>query len=225
MAQHSEMFPLLRRDARNPLELFQIWLNLPSKNKFVKPYFSMFWSESVPEKRFLDSKGRATEVSLRAGNLEGINGPTPPPHSWAQARENSVCIWTIKLLPLATWELPGAPAGLNPSLYFFRGKSLSLNGIAVPLQHRLDLKSEMRVRLENGSEESELLLLQGRPIREPVARRGPFVMNTDAEVRDAYVDYQKTEFGGWPWPSEAPVHGLSLERFARHPNGKVERPG
>ena len=130
-----------------------------------------------------------------------------------------------QVLPLATWELPGAPAGLNRSLYFFRGKSLFLNGIAVPLQHRLDLKSEMRVRLENGSEESELLLLQGRPIREPVARRGPFVMNTDAEVRDAYVDYQKTEFGGWPWPSEAPVHGLSLERFARHPNGKVERPG
>ncbi|MDX2050974.1 MAG: pirin family protein [Polyangiaceae bacterium] len=223
--QHAEMFPLLGQASANPLELFQIWLNLPQKNKMVAPYFSMFWSKDVPTRTFLDTRGRPCEVSLRAGDLEDMRAPTSPPHSWAKDPGNAVCIWTIKLGPGASWELPGALAGLNRSLYFFRGQSLTLNGVVAPTRHRLDLRSELRVRLENGPEESELLLLQGRPIREPIARRGPFVMNTDEEIRAAYYDYQATQFGGWPWPSEAPVHGGERQRFARHPDGRVERPG
>jgi hypothetical protein len=69
----------------------------------------------------------------------------------------------------------------------------------------------------------ELLLMQGRPIGEPVAQHGPFVMTTRAEIQQAFVDYQRTRFGGWPWPSDAPVHGRDEGRFARHADGKVER--
>jgi hypothetical protein len=86
------------------------------------------------------------------------------------------------------------------------------------------LRSEQEVLLENGAEESEFLLLQGRPIGEQVARRGPFVMNTNAEIRQAYQDYSETRFGGWPWSSEAPVHGPTPERFARRPDGTLEKP-
>ena len=80
------------------------------------------------------------------------------------------------------------------------------------------------VALQNGAEESELLLLQGRPIGEPVAQHGPFVMNTPHEIRQAFADYQRTGFGGWPWPSDGPVHPREQGRFAVHADGRREEP-
>ena len=68
------------------------------------------------------------------------------------------------------------------------------------------IRSDTDVRLEAGEGECELLLLLGRPIGEPVVAHGPFVMNTRAEIQRAILDYQRTEFGGWPWPDDAPFH-------------------
>jgi hypothetical protein len=70
---------------------------------------------------------------------------------------------------------------------------------------------------------AECLVLQGRPIGEPVAQQGPFVMNDEAGLRQAFADYRHTGFGGWPWPDDGPVHAPTEGRFARHPDGKVER--
>ena len=78
--------------------------------------------------------------------------------------------------------------------------------------------------LKNGTAESEILLLQGHPIGQPVVQHGPFVMNTADEIRAAYVDYQRTQFGGWPWASADPVHGADQPRFARHADGSLEQP-
>jgi len=65
-------------------------------------------------------------------------------------------------------------------------------------------------------------LLQGRPIGAPVFQMGPFVMNSPEELRQAFEDYRRTQFGGWPWSSPSPVHARADGRFALHADGKVE---
>ncbi len=78
---------------------------------------------------------------------------------------------------------------------------------------------------ERADTRAELLLLQGRPIGEPVAQHGPFVMNAPHEIQQAFADYRRTGFGGWPWPSDGPVHPREQGRFAIHADGRREEPG
>ncbi len=216
---HSEMFPLLRRDGDNPLELFQIWLNLPRADKFVEPYFSMFWSETV--RRYGEP---GVEVAVIAGSVGDARAPKPPPNSWAARDDADVAIWTIKLAPKTRWTLPAAKPGTNRMLYFFTGSGLQVAGQQIPSSRAVRLVAEADVALQTAGEAVELLLLQGRPIGEPVVQYGPFVMNTREEIAQAFNDYQRTQFGGWRWPSDAPTHGREEGRFARHADGKTERP-
>jgi hypothetical protein len=66
--------------------------------------------------------------------------------------------------------------------------------------------------------------MQAKPIGEPVAKYGPFVMNTSEEIEDAISKYRRTEFGGWPWPEAEHVHGADRGRFAQYPNGYIKLP-
>jgi hypothetical protein len=221
---HSEMFPLLSEQEPNPLELFQIWINLPKGEKFVEPHFSMFWSENIPRARFGGPGAPMAEVTVIAGELEGHQAPAPPPHSWAARPDADVAIWTIRIQAGAHWDVPPARhADTLRTLYFFEGERLLVDGEPVAPPTALVLATGRSVRLEAAGGEVDALLLQARPIGEPVAHYGPFVMNTQAEIRDAISDYQRTQFGGWPWPSDAPVHPRSEGRFARHADGRLER--
>ena len=221
---HSEMFPLLSPTQPNPLELFQIWINLPKESKFVEPHFSMFWDRDIPRLRYGEAGGQ-TEVTVIAGELEGRRPPAPPPHSWAARPDAGAAIWTIRMEPGALWELP--PAALPSvmrSLYFFSGRSLKIDGEELKPPIAAVLNPERALKLEAGDAAVDCLLLQARPIAQPVAHYGPFVMNTQEELRQAVSDYQRTRFGGWPWPSDAPVHSREETRFARHADGRIERP-
>lgn len=211
---HSEMFPLLNPNGPNPLELFQIWLNLPSADKLVEPHFAMLWSEAIPKQIFHDEVGRTIEVT--------IIGP-PAPKSWAARPDTDVAIWTIKMAPEARWALPSTESGTNRTIYFFRGSALRVGEHRLDRYFAVELQTEAEVTLDNGPAETELLLLQGRPIGEPVAQYGPFVMNSRDEIHQAFRDYQTTGFGGWPWPTDDPVHPRTEGRFARHADGHIER--
>jgi len=221
---HSEMFPLLDQVAPNPLELFQIWLNLPAADKLVEPHFKMLWNQDIPKRVLRDADGRATEVRVVAGQLGEAVAPSPPPSSWAAHPEADVAIWTIKMASGARWTLPAARvAAATRTLYFFKGARLTVDGRELMTHGAIELVPDVDVELANGDEETELLLLQGKPIGEPVAQYGPFVMNTSAEIQAAFADYRRTQFGGWPWPSDAPVFPREVGRFAKHADGKVER--
>jgi redox-sensitive bicupin YhaK (pirin superfamily) len=220
---HSEMFPLLNRQGDNHLELFQIWLNLPAEDKMVEPHFTMLWRDQIPTVVARDAAGKSTTIVVEAGQLGDAKAPPPPPRSWASRADADLAIWTIKMEPGACWTLPAAAKGTNRTLYFFRGTKLRVGGADLSRGHGAVLRADAAAPLENGDVEAELLLLQGRPIGQPVAQYGPFVMNTRAEIQQAFVDYQRTQFGGWPWPVDDPVHPREDGRFARHADGRVER--
>ncbi|MDX2093532.1 MAG: pirin-like C-terminal cupin domain-containing protein [Kofleriaceae bacterium] len=222
--QHAEMFPLLSAERDNPVELFQIWLNLPAADKFAAPHFSMLWNEVIPRHLVRDDAGGTTEVAVVAGTLEGKRAASPPPSSWAAKPTSDVAIWTVKLSPGARWRMPAASPGANRWLYVWKGGDLAIDGQPIPAAHVVELRSNMTAQLMNGSGECEALLLQGQPIGEPVVKHGPFVMNTKAEIHQAIRDYQVSQFGGWSWPSSEPVHPRDAGRFARHADGKVDRP-
>jgi redox-sensitive bicupin YhaK (pirin superfamily) len=222
---HAEMFPLVDRQGPNPLELFQIWLNLPAADKMVEPHFAMLWRHEIPTEVARDADGNATQVTVVAGRLGDVKAPPPPPKSWAAPPDTDVAIWTIKMAPGARWTLPAAAAGTRRTLYFFRGRKLRIGDRAIPPYHGAELRPEAAPLLQNGDDETELLLLQGRPIAEPIAQHGPFVMNTRLEIQQAFLDFQRTRFGGWPWPSDGPVHPRDEGRFAKHADGRVERAG
>jgi redox-sensitive bicupin YhaK (pirin superfamily) len=220
---HAEMFPLLDSSGPNPLELFQIWLNLPAVDKFADPHFAMFWQKTIPQRVVRDAAGKATEVTVIAGRFADAAPNAPPPQSWASRAEAEVAIWTLKLEAGAKFTLPPAAPGVNRKLYFFRGTSLKISGFELASRTGAQLRVDVPALLENGPDESELLMLQGKPIGEPVVQSGPFVMNTRAEIQQAYSDFRATRFGGWPWQSDDPVHGQEPAHFARHPDGRTER--
>jgi redox-sensitive bicupin YhaK (pirin superfamily) len=177
----------------------------------------MLWDRTIPR---VEAPG--VQVTVIAGRLGAVAPPSPPPHSWASRPNSDVAIWSIRLQPGARWTLPAARAGTNRGLYFFRGKTATIAGRA--LDHSgVRLRGDAAIEVVAGPDAVELLLLQGKPIGEPVVQYGPFVMNSPAEIQQAFVDYRRTQFGGWPWPSDDPVHGPDPARFARHADGRLER--
>lgn len=220
--QHSEMFPLLNTEAENPLELFQVWLNLPADKKFVKPHFKMLWAEDIPTAKITDGKGKLIGINVIAGNIGQVSALAPAPDSWAATPENEVAIWTIKMEAGAQWKMPAASSQAKRSLYFYKGSSVRIDGDEIPPEKAIELIPDQEPLIENGSSDGYFVLLQGKPINEPVIQYGPFVMNTKTEIQQAMYDYQRTEFGGWPWTKRDQIHPRDKGRFASYQDGTEE---
>ena len=213
---HGEMFPLVNADAPNPLRLFQIWLNLPARSKMADPAFVMHWGEDVATAKSADG---LTTAIVWAGELLGARGGTPPLESWAADDANDVVVAFLTMKPGATFALPPARVGgdANRSAYFFEGSALRCEGETLRKGVAVELDASVGAELSvpsDASEDAMVLILQGRPIGEPVAQHGPFVMNTRSEIARAFADYERTRFGGWPWDDDAPVFGKK-GRFAK----------
>lgn len=215
---HAEMFPLLEADRPNPLELFQIWLNLPPESKMVPAHFSMLWSESIPTVAPVPG----VTVDVIAGPMGDNIPPSPPPDSWASQAGSELAIWLIRMAPEASWTLPPASGGVNRMLHCFMGNDASVDGTTVHAKVGVRLDASRPALVENRGEAAEFLLLQGRPIGAPVFQMGPFVMNSAEELRQAVDDYRRTGFGGWPWSRPDPVHPRGDGRFALHADGRIE---
>jgi redox-sensitive bicupin YhaK (pirin superfamily) len=184
----------------------------------------MLWAESIPVVTSTDEGGKTTKVTVIAGQVAETRAPEPAPDSWAADRTNEVAIWIVEMEEGARWELPAASEGLNRRFYVYEGEGVLVDGSRLDHYHAAELKSDAAVIVENGKGQARLLCLQGRPIGEAVLQYGPFVMNTRTEIQEAFEDYQKTQFGGWPWDRSDPVHGRERSRFARYADGRMETP-
>jgi hypothetical protein len=165
------------------MEGFQLWLNLPAKDKMSAPWYRDIPSGDVP--RFTLDDGSTVQVI--AGSSHGVDG--------AVQRDITQPLYLDIDLPAgATFEQP-LPAGHNAFLYVFRGEVV-VEGKAVP-QARMAILDNAQgadgVRIKTTAP-ARLLLIAGRPLNEPIAQYGPFVMNTQAEIFQAVEDFRNGKF-------------------------------
>ena len=159
---------------------FQLWINLPKKLKMVEPAYQDIPSDAIPE---IVRDG--TTVKVIAGKLGEQEGP-------AQTKIGALYL-DIYLQGESDFVAP-IPEGWNGFLYVYEGSVESGDGTTVGTGHLAVLGTEGEVRLTGGSSGSRTLLVAGEPINEPIARGGPFVMNTRGEVLQAFEDYQNGVF-------------------------------
>jgi redox-sensitive bicupin YhaK (pirin superfamily) len=217
--QHSEMFPMLQSNNENRLELFQIWLNLPARSKQVDAHFEMIWADEIPQ-----WKTNGVFTRLIYGKIDEHKQSMCPPNSWAADHRNHLQLVQYILDPGATLQLPGTDGPLNRALYQYKGSS-EINEQAFKEGTGVFIEEQEKLTIINCSESPVyFILMQGKPIGEPVAKYGPFVMNTSQEIEQVIQNYRRTEFGGWPWPTAEHVHGAGHGRFAQYPDGYIKLP-
>ena len=166
------------------MEGFQLWLNLPARDKMNPPWYRDIAQAELP--RFTTPEGVA--VTVIAGESHGVTG--------AVTREATAPTYLDLHLPAGTRFEQALPASHNAFVYVYRG-AVSLGGQAVPVQRMAILANEPGadgVRIE-ASEDARVLLIAGQPLGEPIAQYGPFVMNTEAEIYQAIQDFRAGKLG------------------------------
>src|SRR4029077_12897920 len=146
-------------------------------------YFTMLWDGDVPHLEHIDDDGRSSRITAIPGGLEAHRRPAPQPDSSAARPDADLAIWYGEIDPEASWVLPAAGPETARCLYFFEGDALVVGGVTLDPSTGVVLDAEQAVELQATDTVVKALLLQGRPINEPVAQAGPFVMNTEDEVR------------------------------------------
>ena len=178
---HAELSsPRFMRDG-GPLEILQLWVNLPASLKMTRPRYTGLQREEVP----VIARGGAT-VNLISGKFEGREGPI---HTLT-----SVDMMTIALHAGARIALP-APRGRSIFLYVVRGE-VRIAGEEARAFHLVEMNDDGEAVELESPQDAFVLFGHAQPLREPVVAQGPFVMNTQQEILQAIRDYQAGRFGG-----------------------------
>lgn len=207
---------------------YQLWLNLPKKKKFCPPEFRMLWAEEIP---IVEKDNGRVKVTVMAGDYEGHVPPPAPSNSWANEPGSDLAIWLFDLKAGGKVTIP-APKGADTlrTLYVHgKGAHVRIGEQEVKENEAFEASpgnSPEHAIPVAAEADSTILLLQARDIGEPVVIKGPFVMNTEDEIKQAYADYKKGHFG-WDekWDTSAPVYPKDAGRFAYFGDKKVYPPG
>jgi len=164
---------------------FQLWVNLPARDKMTAPRYQEFAPDRIP----VVQPSAGVAIKVIAGNVGGIDGPISQP-----ATDPLYC--DVLLDPGTAWthELPD---GHNAFLYVYEGSVTigeGTSGRQVTQQELAVLGGGNSLQVAAGEQGARAILVAGRPLREPVMRHGPFVMNTRQELMQAFVDYQEGRF-------------------------------
>ena len=176
---HSEM----PEQEEGLMQGFQLWVNLPAKDKMVKPRYQDIDPENVP----VVERPDGTKVKVLVGSFDGVSGPV-----------NKVATDPLYLditLPAGVKASVPVEAEHNAFAYVFEGTTkIGAEAQLVERGQLAVLSLGDGVTVEGGPKGGRLILVAGRPLREPVAKYGPFVMNTPAEIHQAIADYQAGKF-------------------------------
>ncbi len=167
------------------MEGFQLWLNLPAKDKMNDPWYKDFQDADLP--KFVTENG--TQVTVIAGESNGVEG--------AVTREVTEPTYLDIHLPAGASFSHKIPANHNAFVFVYRG-SANIEGKQVPVKNMAILKNDPNadgIILEAGSEDTKVILVTGRPLNEPIVQYGPFVMNSQQEIIQAVTDFQEGRFG------------------------------
>jgi redox-sensitive bicupin YhaK (pirin superfamily) len=166
------------------MEGFQLWLNLHSSEKMKTPWYRDFQNAQLPQ--FQTPGGVA--VTLIAGSSHGVQG--------AVTREITQPIFLDVHMPQGARFEQTLPAGHNAFIYVYRGE-VRIGGQAVPLQRMAILKNTPQADgvVIEASAEAKLILVAGKPLKEPIVQYGPFVMNTKEEIYQALQDFRDGRLG------------------------------
>ncbi|GAB3378420.1 pirin family protein [Massilia agri] len=176
---HSEM----PEQSEGLMEGFQLWLNLPARDKMMDPWYRDIPLEEVP--RFTSEDG--VTVQVIAGETHGVKG--------AVQREHTLPLYLDIEIPAGvTWEQP-VPQGHNAFFYVYRGEVVvDGKGVGKTKMAILDnAPGADGIRIK-AVEATRLILLAGRPLNEPIAQHGPFVMNSTEELYQAFDDFRAGRF-------------------------------
>ncbi|MDP3617350.1 MAG: pirin family protein [Rhodoferax sp.] len=177
---HSE----IPQQADGVMEGFQLWLNLPARDKMMAPWYRDFKAADLP--RFFTGQGVA--VTVIAGSSHGVTG--------AVTRDATAPLYLDIHLPAGTSFDQALPGGHNAFVYVYRGQ-VSIAGQTVPAQRMALLANEAQadgVVMVAGAN-ARVLLIAGQPLKEPIAQHGPFVMNTQQELHQAVRDMREGRLG------------------------------
>ncbi len=164
------------------LEMVQLWVNLPSRYKMIPPKYQPILSKEIPELQLPDGAG---SVRVIAGSCAGTHGPA--------STYSAVNLWVIKVTAGKSVELI-VPEGHNNMLFIRQGKIRLGDAVLGYADLALLEASGTQIKFQ-AVEDSSVLLMGGEPIAEPIAASGPFVMNTEQEIRLAMLDYQSGRMG------------------------------
>ena len=138
----------------------------------------MFWKEQIPKVIEYNQDKNKIEIEIIAGAYKNHIAPNPPPNSWANEKSNSVNIWKITLDEKAKFILPEVEKGISRNIYFYYGNQICINGENIDSNSMIEFQKNNSIEILSKKGLNKILLLQAKPINEPIARYGPFVMNT-----------------------------------------------
>ena len=171
---HSE----IPQQEKGVMEGFQLWLNLPAKDKMCAPWYRDFTNADLPQ--FETSEGVA--VTAIAGNSHGVEG--------AVSREGTQPLYLDLHLPAGSKFVQDLPAQHNAVVFVYRGE-VKVAGQTIGDKRMAILKNEGDGVVIEASADAKALLIAGKPLNEPIAQYGPFVMNTEQEIRQALQDFRE----------------------------------
>jgi redox-sensitive bicupin YhaK (pirin superfamily) len=181
---HAEVSSSDFKQTGGPLEILQLWVNLPAKHKMTEPRYEGLQKESIPS--FTLDEGKVT-VNLVSGTWNG--------HQGAFETLSDILLSTVYFQPSGKLNVL-VPAERNIFFYIIKG-ALTVNGQQVPFRNLVEFNNDAPELTVEATEDTILLFGHAVPFNEPVVAQGPFVMNTQAEIHQAYADYQQGKFGSW----------------------------